>query len=154
MGQANDALSGIQHLLRTRRQAPSAWRLLSARGRLEVPCRAPPMPPLVCAGLAGRAIARGEVAFAATIPAAFHRCLRTGEALRLTGAAIQLGPVGRGVTALPRTKTSCQEGARENVTFDDPNVGALVHCQVQRDPSARLRPLSLRAFHRLFRAGL
>eukprot|EP00959_Pyramimonas_sp_CCMP1952_P240511 5026241-Pyramimonas_sp.AAC.1 len=45
-GQANDALSGVQHLLRTRWQCPGARRLLSVQGRLELPQRAPPMPPL------------------------------------------------------------------------------------------------------------
>eukprot|EP00959_Pyramimonas_sp_CCMP1952_P013196 278598-Pyramimonas_sp.AAC.1 len=45
-GQANDALSGVQHLLRTRQQCPGARRLLSVWGRLELAQRAPPTPPL------------------------------------------------------------------------------------------------------------
>ncbi|CAK0853913.1 unnamed protein product [Prorocentrum cordatum] len=121
-GQANDALSGVQHLLRTRRQCPGAWRLLSVWGRLELPQRAPPMPPLVCSALAGWALGRGEIAFAATILAGFHLCLRTGEALGLSSGVIQLKPCGRGVVPLPWTKTACQKGARETVALDDPLV--------------------------------
>ena len=151
-GQANDALSGVQHLLRTRRQYPGAWRLLSVWGRLEIPQRAPPCPPLVVAALAGWAQAKGEIAFAATVLAAFHLCLRTGEALGLSSSVLQLKACGRGVASLPWTKTSCHKGARETVTLDDPLVGAVIHMQLQRD--ARLWPSTSRAFHVLFRTGL
>ena len=112
------------------------------------------MPALVCGALAGWALAAGEIAFAATVMTAFHLCLRTGEALGLTGAFVQLGADGRGVVSLPWTKTSRQKGARENVTLDDPFVGALLHWQLQSDAAARLWPSSLGAFHRMFRAGL
>ncbi|CAK0838916.1 unnamed protein product [Prorocentrum cordatum] len=137
-GEANDTLSGVQHLLRTRRRYPGAWQLLTVWGRLEIPQRAPPMP--------------AQVAFAAVLLVAFHLCLRTGEALGLSGGVIFLKPCGRGVVSLPWTKTSCQKGAREQVTLDDPLVGAVVHMQLQRD--SRLWPGTTRAFHDLFRTGL
>ncbi|CAK0903184.1 unnamed protein product [Prorocentrum cordatum] len=151
-GEANDALSGVQHLLRTRRRYPGAWQLLTVWGRLEIPQRAPPMPAQVCTALAGWALSRGEVAFAAVLLAAFHLCLRTGEALGLSGGVIFLKPCGRGAVSLPWAKTSCQKGAREQVTLDDPLVGAVVHAQLQRD--SRLWPGTTRAFHDLFRTGL
>ncbi|CAK0795565.1 unnamed protein product [Prorocentrum cordatum] len=151
-GEANDTLSGVQHLLRTRRRCPGAWQLLTVWGRLEIPQRAPPMPAQVCAALAGWALSRGEVAFAAALLVAFHLCLRTGEALGLSGGVIFLKPCGRGVVSLPWTNTSCQKGSREHVTLDDPLVGAIVHMQLQRD--SRLWPGTTRAFHDLFRSGL
>ncbi|CAK0820073.1 unnamed protein product, partial [Prorocentrum cordatum] len=151
-GEANDALSGVQHLLRTRRRYPGAWQLLTVWGRLEIPQRAPPMPAQVCTALAGWALSRGEVAFAAVLLVAFHLCLRTGEALGLSGGVIFLKPCGRGAVSLPWTKTSCQKGAREQVALDDPLVGAVVHVQLQCD--SRLWPGTTRAFHDLFRIGL
>ncbi|CAK0905717.1 unnamed protein product [Prorocentrum cordatum] len=151
-GEANDTLSGVQHLLRTRRRYPGAWQLLTVWGRLEIPQRAPPMPAQVCTALAGWALSRGEVAFAAALLVAFHLCLRTGEALGLSGGVIFLKPCGRGAVSLPWTKTSCQKGAREQVTLDDPLVGAVAHAQLQRD--SRLWPGTTRAFHDLFRTGL
>ncbi|CAK0851484.1 unnamed protein product, partial [Prorocentrum cordatum] len=151
-GEANDTLSGVQHLLRTRRRYPGAWQLLTVWGRLEIPQRAPPMPAQVCTALAGWALSRGEVAFAAVLLVAFHLCLRAGEVLGLSGGVIFLKPCGRGVVSLPWTKTSCQKGAREQVTLDDPLVGAVVHMQLQRD--SRLWPGTTRAFHDVFRAGL
>ncbi|CAK0855058.1 unnamed protein product [Prorocentrum cordatum] len=151
-GEANDTLSGVRHLLRTRRRYPGAWQLLTVWGRPEILQRAPPMPAQVCTALAGWALSRGEVAFAAVLLVAFHLCLRTGEALGLSGGVIFLKPCGRGAVSLPWTKTSCQKGARGQVTLDDPLVGAVVHMQLQRD--SRLWPGTTRAFHDLFRAGL
>ncbi|CAK0847024.1 unnamed protein product, partial [Prorocentrum cordatum] len=151
-GEANDTLSGAQHLLRTRRRYPGARQLLTVWGRLEIPQRAPPMPAQVCTALAGWALSRGVVAFAAALLVAFHLCLRTGEALGLSGGVIFLKPCGRGAASLPWTKTSCQKGARGQVTLDDPLVGAVVHAQLQRD--SRPWPGTTRAFHDLFRTGL
>ncbi|CAK0886883.1 unnamed protein product, partial [Prorocentrum cordatum] len=151
-GEANDTLSGVQHLLKTRRRYPGAWQLLTVWGRLEIPQRAPPMPAQVCTARAGWALSRGEVAFAAVLLVAFHLCLRTGEALGLSGGVISLKPCGRGAVSLPWAKTSCQKGAREQVALDDPLVGAVVHMQLQRD--SRLWPGTTRAFHDLFRTGL
>eukprot|EP00959_Pyramimonas_sp_CCMP1952_P392424 8223182-Pyramimonas_sp.AAC.1 len=59
-GQANGTLSGVQHFLRSRRQYPGAWRLLSVWSRLEVPSRALPMPARVAAAMAGWALERNE----------------------------------------------------------------------------------------------
>ncbi|CAK0798868.1 unnamed protein product, partial [Prorocentrum cordatum] len=112
----------------------SAWEL--AMGA-QVPQRAPPMPPLVCSALAGWALGRGEIAFAATILAGFHLCLRTGEALGLSSGVIQLKPCGRGVVSLPWTKTACQKGARETVTLDDPLVGLRPLTREPSDATAR-----------------
>ncbi|CAK0793809.1 unnamed protein product [Prorocentrum cordatum] len=102
-GMASDVLSGIQHLLKTKRQMPGAWRLpqFSVWGRLEVPSRAPPMPPLACTALPGRGLAATELAFASVVIAAFHLCLRTGEALNLCGDLISLRPDRRGVVSPP-----------------------------------------------------
>ena len=40
---AGDTLSGVSHFLRTRRQFPGAWQLLSVWQKLEMPARAPPL---------------------------------------------------------------------------------------------------------------
>ena len=99
-GQANDTLSGVQHLLRSRRQVPGAWRLLSVWSRLEVPTRAPPMPSRVAAALAGWALTHGQLSLAACVLAGFHLCLRTGEVLGTTRALVQVDSDGRGVVSL------------------------------------------------------
>ena len=153
-GQANDTLSGTQHFLRTRRQFPGAWRLLSVWGRLESPTRAPPMLPLVAAALAGWGLVHGEPSFAAVILSGFHLCLRTMEALGLCAPLLTIGADGRGVVSLPWTKTSARRGARENVTIDDQYVGTLLHWAVSLDPAGRVWPRPAKAFHALFRRGL
>ena len=153
-GQAGDTLSGIQHLLRTRRQFPGSWRLLSVWGRLESPSRAPPMLPLVAAALAGWGLVNNEPSFAAAVLSGFHLCLRTMEALGLCSPLLTIGADGRGVVSLPWTKTSARRGARENVTIDDQYVGSLLHWAVSLDPAGRVWPHSAKQFHSLFRRGL
>ena len=71
-GQAKVTLSGVQHLLRSRRQVPGAWRLLSVWSRLEVPRRAPPMPSRVACAVAGWALCHGQLPLAACVLAGFH----------------------------------------------------------------------------------
>ena len=153
-GQANDTLSGVQLFLRSRRQMPGAWRLLSVWSRLEVPSRAPPMPSRVAVALAGWALAHAKPALATCILAGFHLCLRTGEILGLNRALVQIGADGRGVISLPWTKTSAQKGARENVTVDDPYVGFLLHRQLLLDSAGKLWPGTLQSFHSAFKEAL
>ena len=150
-GQANDTLSGVQHFLRSRRQYPGAWRLLSVWSRLEVPTRAPPMPARVAAAMAGWALERNDLALAACILAGFHLCLRTGEILGLNLALVQVGPQGRGVVSLPWTKTAAQKGARETVTVDDPYIGAWLHRALLLDPAGKLWSGTLPSFHAAFK---
>ena len=89
-GYAGDALSGMQHFLMTRRRCPGSWRLLTTWGRLELPCRAPPLPALVALALSGLALSQGLQDFAAIVLVAFHCFLRIGEAFAITRQAICL----------------------------------------------------------------
>ncbi|CAK0879152.1 unnamed protein product [Prorocentrum cordatum] len=109
------------------------WQRRTARQLIwDLPQRAPPTPTLFCSALAGWALGRGEIAFAAIALAGPHLCLRTGEALGPSSGVAQQKPRGRGVISSPWTKTACQKGARETAALDGPLAGAVVHAQLQR----------------------
>jgi hypothetical protein len=120
---AGDTISGVQHLLVTRRRFPGAWQLFTTWGRHEMPVRAPPFPPLIILAMAGLAVSEGRLDLCALILAAFHCCLRTGEMLSLCASNVGLSSAFTGALALPWTKIGQQRGAQEMVTIDDPLVG-------------------------------
>jgi hypothetical protein len=122
-GIANDVLSGTQHFLLTRRRLQGAWQLLTTWGRLELPCRAPPMLSHIALAIAGLAISIKRVDYAALILLTFHCFLRSGELYTVRPNHITLQSNRTGVIALPWTKVGQQRGAQEMVTIDDPFVG-------------------------------
>ena len=92
------------------------WKLFRIWRRLEVPCRAPPLPREIAYAFAGKAIARGDLVFAGLILAAFDGLLRTGELLELCGADILIRN-DIGLIRLAETKTSAAKGISEVVTI-------------------------------------
>ena len=125
-GYGGDALSGVQHFLMTRRKCPGAWRLLTTWGRLELPSRAPPLPPLVALALAGLALSQGLQDFAAIVLVAFHCFLRIGEAFSITRQALCLDTNFCGIVRLGWTKGGKRRGAEEFTQIEEPCAGQLL----------------------------
>lgn len=92
------------------------WKLFRIWRRLEVPCRAPPLPRDIVYAFAGKAIAKGDLIFGALLLAAFEGLLRTGELLDLCGADILIRKE-IGLIRLAETKTSAAKGISEVVTL-------------------------------------
>ena len=53
LNDAKDVLSGCSHFLNTRRRFPGAWRLVSIWSQMELPERAPALPPVVMQAMLG-----------------------------------------------------------------------------------------------------
>ena len=144
-------LSGIQHLLRTKRCFPQAWDLYSVWQRMELPRRAPPLLAPVLMGMCGYLYSIGEEGAAAGILLGFHCLLRTDEAMSATSTTISLGPHHVGAIALPITKIGRRRGAQEICTIDDPSIGQLVQRALRRRrPGERLIDCGIERFRRLF----
>ena len=152
---AADSLSGAQHFLQTRRHFPGAWRLLSTWQRMEMPDRAPPLPPLVLFALCGLAEAQGRSDFVAVLLLSFHCMLRSMEGVGATVGQIALQTDFTGVLALPWTKIGQQRGAQELVTIDDPKVGLRVGVAMSgRTPGETLLKCSANHFKNWFSSSL
>ena len=95
---------------------PQTWKLFRVWRRLEVPCRAPPLPRELLYAFVGKAIARGDLIFGALLLAGFDGLLRTGELLALTGADFLIRK-DIGLVRLTDTKTSAAKGISEVVTI-------------------------------------
>ncbi|CAK9099412.1 unnamed protein product [Durusdinium trenchii] len=95
---------------------PQTWRIFRIWRRLEVPCRAPPLPRELLQAFAGKAIARGDLVFGALLLTGFDGLLRTGELLALTGADFLIRN-DIGLVRLADTKTSNAKGISEVVTL-------------------------------------
>ena len=148
---AGYVLSGTQFLLEQRRIVPRAWGLLKVWNKLELPNRAPPMPPLVAAALVGRALYIGMPAFACIILVGFAAFLRTGELLNLHSAHVTVAPDLRSaVITLPSSKSAARTGHIECVVIDDPSAVALLARLLQRLPAGRLWTESSFVFRRCF----
>ena len=78
---AGDCISGIQHLLLTKRILPGSWSLVGTWCRLEMPARAPPIAWEVVLGMAGLAVSEGDFSMAVALLLGFHCFLRVGELL-------------------------------------------------------------------------
>jgi hypothetical protein len=87
-GIANDVLSGTQHFLLTRRRLQGSWQLLTTWGRLELPCRAPPMLSHIALAIAGLAVSIQRVDYAALTLLSFHCFLRSGELYTVSSSHI------------------------------------------------------------------
>jgi hypothetical protein len=116
---AADTLSAVQYFCMRRHFLTGSWMLISAWQRLELPVRAPPMPALVLAALAGAALQRNDVPLAVCFLVGFHCYLRSGEMAFLQGGHFHLSSDTSGVLILPWTKSGIRRGAQEMVRLDD-----------------------------------
>ena len=130
---AGDALSGIQFFLGRRRIFPMGWDLFRVWGRIEMPLRAPPMSVAMLCGMAHYCWSAQRPDAAVLMLVGYHCVLRTGELLGIMAEHVVIGPDGKGILALPWTKSGARRGAQEMVTIDDPLVGrALASLQARR----------------------
>ena len=84
-----------------------ADKLLKAWSKMELPARAVPFTPDICAGMAGVALLQGWWPDALLYLVMFHALLRTAEGPNLLVKDITLGPCGlKAVIRLESTKTS------------------------------------------------
>jgi hypothetical protein len=133
-------------------KVPMGWRLLQAWGRLELPDRAPPMPPVIVLGMAGfcKLIGRRDLMVALLV--GFHCMLRTGEMLNLVRESFTFDPrKSRCVVDLQWTKTGKRKGGREIVTIDDPLIFKMVqHFVAKLSPMCPVIQCSANEFRRIF----
>ena len=121
--------------LRGRGKLTESWFLLSCWSRLEVPCRAPPLPALVVAALSQWFDERGLASLAFLIAAGFDSFLRTRELLSLTWADVQVDTNFSGVISLAHTKVGQRNASFEASVILDPLVGRLfLRAQAAREP--------------------
>ena len=161
-GDTGNALSGSLHVypeLRGKGNLSESWYMLNAWAWYEVPTRAPPLPPLVCLGLAWFCIRSQRLDAAFLLVAGFDSFLRTGEILSLTIGDISLDRRGSGVIKLAHTKTGQRHAAFEASTMLDPMVAKLFLCfQKQLPPGTHkghyIYAGSMKSFYDLFEAGL
>ena len=98
-----------------------------------MPQRAPPMSINMLCGIAHVCWLAHRQDAAILMLVAFHCLLLTGEMFGIKAEHVVIGPDGKGVQALPWTKSGARRGAQEMVTIDDPSIGrALAFLKQQR----------------------
>jgi integrase len=151
---ASNLLAGMQHFFPPcRGHIPSAWRLLHAWNRAELPARAPPLTLEIVKGLAGLAILQQRLDVGVCLLMAFHCFLRTGEVVNLKAADIVLDRVrGRAVVNLGLTKGGIRRGAKESVTVHDSHLVEWISALLTRRlPGDSLLACSAASFRKYFR---
>ena len=120
---AGFTLSGIQYFVRRKRILPASWRLLKCWQQLELPNRAPPMPPEVLSAMAMVAHWWKVPEVALLLVLGYAAFLRSMELLTLHVWQIQLDHATQQIiVVLPLTKSGLRKGAQEMVLVDDPSV--------------------------------
>ena len=155
-GDAGATLSGVQFFLRRKRVLHSAWNLLKAWQRTEMPQRAPPMPEYVLMSLAtvARSWSRNDVAVLLVI--GYSVFLRTMELLTLRKWQLQFSNDGLSlVIALPVTKAGKRRHCEESVTLHDARIVHFVRVLTQHlPPDAPLLQGTVPEFRDVFKALL
>ena len=123
---SGDTLSAVSFFLHRRRIFQGAWGLHAAWGRAEIPDRAPPLSVEVLWAFCGIALSAHRYDICALLCLGFHGILRTEEILSARTHQFTLSAEGRGVMALPWTKSGMRKGAQEFVTIDDLCIGRLL----------------------------
>ena len=119
---ATDAVSGLMHFIPSLRgQLRGSQRLLRAWSKMELPTRAPPLPTVFAAAVAGAALQIGDVRLCAALLVAFHAFLRTGELLKVRAGDFVLQGQDKPVLLSPPITKSGQrlKFAPESVTITD-----------------------------------
>ena len=136
------------------RKNTGSSRLMKARTKTELPGRAPPLPTLFAAALAGAALRRHDLRLCVLILVAFHALLRTGELCRVQASHFVRPPrVGPFLLTLPRTKSGIRRGDfAESVVLTDPVLIQYLHVLLPRIlPGERLWPKDSQSFRIQFR---
>ena len=124
---AGNALSAsIKVYPEVRGRLAESWYLLNAWTKLEVSCRAGPLPPELCIGMIHICLEDNDIATAFLLALGFECFLRPGEILGLRWGDIDVPQASSpGIIRLVDTKTSRRTGAPEVLTFRDPLTIAL-----------------------------
>ena len=160
-GEAGNALSACVNAfpdLRVRGRLFESWHLLSAWARLEVPCRAPPLPSIAALGMVWYLCSIRHFGLAFLVSAAYDGFLRTREMLSLTWNDVQVSR-GSGVISLAHTKSGQRCAAYEASVMLDRMVPCLYHQAKAARPSGTsddcyISPASEAEFYKLFNAAL
>ncbi|CAK0850609.1 unnamed protein product [Prorocentrum cordatum] len=155
-GDAGATLSGVQFFLRRKRVFHSAWNLLKAWQRTEMPQRAPPMPEYVLMSLAtvARSWSRNDIAVLLVI--GYSVFLRTMELLTLRKWQLQFSNDGLSlVIALPVTKAGKRRHCEESVTLHDARIVHFIKVLTQHlPPESSLLQGTVPEFRDVFKALL
>ena len=127
LNDAKDVLSGCSHFLNTRRKFPGAWRLVSIWSQMELPERAPALPPVVMQAMLGLCLQQGRINMAAVLCLGWSCILRTTEMIHVLSESISVDATTcLGAVSLGLTKTGKRHGAAEMCSIDDTVCGWLV----------------------------
>ena len=151
---ASNLLAGIQHFFPPcRGHIPSAWRLLHAWGRAELPSRAPPLTLGIVKGFAGLAILQQRLDVGVCLLLAVHSFLRTGEVVNLKAADIVVDrDRGRAVVNLGLSRGGIRRGAKESVTVHDSHLVEWISALLSRRlPGDSLLACNAASFRKYFR---
>eukprot|EP00435_Cladocopium_sp_Y103_P021060 s3166_g5.t1 len=125
-GWAGDCLSGLGHFIPAcKPYLVGSWRLHSAWGRAELPCRAPPFTPLLLYAVAQSAVNHDWTDLAVLLILGFHTFARAGELFQAKAGDFLLGPRS-GTWTLPLSKGGQRQGVTESILLTDPFVIALL----------------------------
>lgn len=125
-GWAGDCLSGLGHFIPAcKPYLVGSWRLHSAWGRAELPCRAPPFTPLLLYAVAQSAVNHDWVDLAVLLILGFHTFARAGELFQAKAGDFVLGPRS-GTWTLPLSKGGQRQGVTESILLTDPFVITLL----------------------------
>ena len=150
---AADSLSGIQHLLQSKRRLPGAWSLWSVWQKLEPAQQAPPLPVVLLLALCDLAREQKLPELVVYLLVTFHAYLRPLELLQVCGFDLWFGKNGRrGSITLMQTKTSGKKGP-ETVVLEDASVIWWIQ-QLYRSGAAKLLSLSPQQLRTWFTAAL
>ena len=132
---------------------PSAWQLLTAWQRHELPVRATPLSTPVLLAMCGLAIEWDDVSLMLTLAVSFHCLLRTAESYSIRMADLQLTQADTAVLSLPLTKSGQRFNVKESVTITDPFlVAALNRFSRDKEPGDLLYQEGARSFRSSFNA--
>jgi hypothetical protein len=151
-----DILSGIQHFVpQLKGQLQGSWRLFTAWGRRELPCRATPLSYDAACAIAAAMWRWSFFDAALTCLLCFHCILRTAEATSITCSQFRFGNAGRScVISLPFTKGTQRKGVVEAVTVLDPGLCSMLHTALQfKAPGERLLDRQPHHFRSIFKAA-
>ena len=143
-----DCLSGLHFFWpELRGLLRQAWRMFKQWRRIETPTRAPPMTAVLARAFVARAVATGNLRFAALIAIGFHSLLRTGELLALSFKDLEISS-SCGVVSLDRSKTGWRTGSKEAIALRDRLTLQLldVLLSAQSPPGEKVWPHSAQKF--------
>ena len=152
-----DCLSGLHFFLpELKGLLRQSWRLFRSWRRVEAPCRAPPLTPLLVKAMIARAVSLDHLAFATLLAIGFHALLRTGELLALQFQDVEFAD-SCGVVTLRSSKSGLRHGTEEAVALRDSLTLSLLEALFsvrQFHPGDRLWPHSAQSFRESFKQYL